>query len=79
MDFPAGPVAKTLFSNAGGTSLIPGSRSQDPTYLIGKKPTHGSNVVTNSIKTFKMVHIKNLKTTKQNIYGGARAGGKDMR
>ena len=37
MGFPGGPVAKTLFSNAGGAGLIPWSRSQDPTYLIAKK------------------------------------------
>ena len=44
-----------------------------------KKTWNRSNVVTNSIKTLTTVHIQNLKTTKQNIYGGARAGGKDMR
>ena len=65
MDIPGGPVVKTLFSNAGGAGLIPWSRSQDPTYLIAKKPKHGSNVVTNSIKTLKMVHIETKQSLKK--------------
>ena len=33
--------------------------SKDPIYLVDKKTKHvTSNIITNSLKTFKMVHIK---------------------
>ena len=56
-DFPGGPVVKTLCSNASGTSLIPGSGANIP-HASGPKTQ--SNIVTNSIKTLKMVHIKHF-------------------
>ena len=55
---PGGPVVKTLSSNARGVGLIPGWSAKIPYTLRPKKPTHRSNIVTNSIKTLKMVHIK---------------------
>ena len=39
-------------SNAGSVGWIPGQL----TCLLGKKPKHFAEVVTNSIKTLKMVH-----------------------
>ena len=40
---------------------IPGQDSWDPTWHTAKKPKHKtSNVVTNSIKTLKMAHSKNI-------------------
>ena len=44
-DFPRNPVIKTWSSNAGDVGLIPGWGAKTPHAL--------SNIVTNSIKTFK--------------------------
>ena len=63
-DFPGGPVVKTsLFTAAAvGSSLIGKLRSH---ILHGKKKKkkteYRSNIVTNSIKTLKMVHVKKKK------------------
>ena len=50
-----------LPSNAGGTGSIPGWRAKIP-YASQPKKKHRiqnkNNIVTNSIKIFKMVHIK---------------------
>ena len=58
-------MVKTLPSKAGGMGSIPGGGPKMPHALGPKKPKtqNRSNIVTNSIKTLKMVHIKkkNLK------------------
>ena len=68
--FPGHLVVKTLPSNAGSMSSIPGLEAKIP-YGSQKntqtKKTHThiktrNNIVTNSIKTLKMVHIKKKKT-----------------
>ena len=56
-DFPGGPVVKTLSSNAGGEGSIPGRGAKIPR---ASPPKNRSNIVTNSIKTLKMVHIKKI-------------------
>ena len=53
-DFPRGPVVKTSPSSAGGASLIPGWEAQIPQ---NSEPKNQNNIVVNSIKTLKMVHI----------------------
>ena len=67
-DFPGGPVVKTLPSNAETEGLIPGQGTKILQALWQKKKKKNtkniknrSNVITNSIKTFKMVHIKKLQ------------------
>ena len=59
-DLPGGPVVKTLLSNSGVTvpSLVRKLRSHLPRGQKNKDMKNRSNIVTNSIKTFKMVHIK---------------------
>ena len=66
-DFPGGPVVKTSSSNAGGVGSTPDqgakilhaswpkSQTNKQTKQLKK---NRSNIVTNSIKTFKMVHIQ---------------------
>ena len=59
-DFPDSPVVKTSSSNIESIGLIPGQGAKIPHTLW---PEHqnikiSSNMVTNSIKTLKMVHIK---------------------
>ena len=67
-DFPGGPVFKALPSNAGGVGLIPDQGAKIPHAL---RPKHQnikhcySNIVTNSIKTLKMVHIKKKNLEKK--------------
>ena len=62
-DFPGGPVVKTS-SNAGNASSVPGWGAKIlhalwPKYLA---VINRNNIVTNSVKTLKMIHIqKNLK------------------
>ena len=57
-------MVRTLSSNAGSASLIPGLGGKIHLSLGQKNPqniniiNHRSNIVTNSIKTLKMVHIK---------------------
>ena len=66
-DFPGGPVVKTLPSNAGGVSLTPGLGAKIP-HASGPKTQNikkRSNIVTNSIKTLKTVHIKKKKNLKK--------------
>ena len=59
-DFPGGPVVEALPSSAGGVGLIPGWGAKDPTCITGQKTKtqNGGNIVTNSIKTLKMIHVK---------------------
>ena len=61
-------MVNSALSNAGGVGLIPGQGVKIPHALGAKKnPKHKTiNVVTNSIKTLEMVHIKiNLKKKKK--------------
>ena len=62
--FHGGPVVKTSPSNAEGAGLIPGQGAKIPHVLWSKKKTHKnrSNIVTNSIKTLKMVYNNNQKS-----------------
>ena len=51
-------MVKTSSDNAGGVGSIPGQGTKIPHALQPKTPNlNRSNIVTNSIKTFKMVHI----------------------
>ena len=61
-DFPGSSVVKTSPSNAGGTGLIPGWGAKIPHALQPKNQNikNKSNIVTNSMKTLKMVHIKKI-------------------
>ena len=64
-DFPGGPAVRTSPSSAGGVGSIPGGRAKVP-HASWLKNQNRSNIVTNSMKTFKMAHIKNiLKKQKQ--------------
>ena len=61
-DFPGGPVVKTSPSNAGGEGSIHGRELRSHMPRGQKTKTENrSNLVTDSIKTLKMVHIKKLK------------------
>ena len=55
-------MVKTLPSNAKGADLSPGWEAKIPTCLVAKKSKHKnkSNIVTNSIKILKMIHIKKI-------------------
>ena len=59
-DFSGGPVVKTHASNAGGVGFILGPETKIPHDSQPKKTKHKQqdNIVTNSIKTLKMAHIK---------------------
>ena len=62
-------MVKTLPSNAGGTRLIPGRGAGIPHVSQPKNQNiNRSNIVTNSIKMLKIIHIKkNLKKNKMAI------------
>ena len=61
-NFPGGPVVKSSPSNAGGVDLVPGLAAKSPHAWWSKKTKHEtSNIVTNSIKTLKIGHIKKKK------------------
>ena len=67
-NFPGGPVVKTSPSNVGSAGSIPGWGAKIPHALrpkYQKNPQNRSNIVTNSIKTLKMVHVKNKKKSKK--------------
>ena len=53
-------MVKTSSSSAGGAASIPGQGAKIPHMPGGQKSKtqNGSNIVTNSIMTFKMAHIK---------------------
>ena len=59
---PGGPQARGSPSNIGGVGSIPGWGPKIPHALQSKKQivNNRSNTVTHSIKTWKMVRIKNL-------------------
>ena len=70
--FPGSPVVKTQSCNAEGAGSIPGIEANIPYIWCPepqniKKEKRRSNIVTNSTKTLKMVHIKKMfeKTKKQ--------------
>ena len=50
-DFPGGPVVKTSPPNARCAGSISGWGTKIPHALWPKQSRHGSNIVTNSIKT----------------------------
>ena len=56
-------MVKTLPSSPGGVGLIPGQGINIPHALRPKNQniSNKSNIVTNSIKTLKIAHIKKLK------------------
>ena len=60
-DFTGGQVVKTSPSNAGDKGSVPGGAARIPHALWPKKKNQNmnnrNNIVTNSIKTLKMVHI----------------------
>ena len=74
-DFPDNPVVKTLHSNTGGVGSILGcwakilqasgpenqKKKKKKTTRKTNKPWNGRNIVTNSIKTLKMVCIRKKK------------------
>ena len=72
---------KTSPSNTGGEGLIPGQGAKIPhaSWPKNQNIKNRSNVVTNSISTLKMVHIKKKKSliekkTDQNSEDGATGG-----
>ena len=67
-DLPGSPVVKTSPSSAEGVGLIPGWGAKIPRCLVAREPKQKkdrSNIVTNSVKTVKMVHIKTQQNTFQ--------------
>ena len=68
-DFLGGLVVKTLPSNAGGVGLIPGSRAKIPhaSWLKNQNIKSRSNIVINSIKTLKIVHIGKFFQKKREV------------
>ena len=63
-DFPGGPVVKNPTSNAGDVGSIPGRGAKIP-HASRPKNQNRSNIVTDSIKTLIMVHIKKKKKIKK--------------
>ena len=64
-DFPGGPVVKTSPSSAGVAGvMIPGWGTKIP-HLRAKKSKHRSKIVTDSVRTLKTAHTKNLKKHKR--------------
>ena len=61
-DFPSGPVGKTSLPNAVDEGSIPDHKAKIPHASWPKKQNinNRGNIVTTSIKTLKMVHIKHL-------------------
>jgi len=56
-------VVKTPPSHAGGGASMPDQEAEIAHASVGKnKPLNRNNIVTNSIKTLKMVYIKKMKT-----------------
>ena len=59
-DFPGSLVVKTPPSNAEGASLIPGWRAKIPhaSWPQNQNINNKSNIITNSIKTLKVIHVR---------------------
>ena len=69
-DFLGDLVVKTLPSSAGGAGLIPGQGAKiSPAFWPKNPPKYTSNVVTNSIKTIKMAHLKKIFKNKNKSHG----------
>ena len=68
-DFLGGLVVKTLPSNAGGVGLIPGKGAKIPhaSWLKNQNIKSRSNIVINSIKTLKIVHIGKIFQKKREV------------
>ena len=62
-------VVKTLPSDTGGMGSIPVQRVRSHVSCSQKPKQKTNNIVTNSIKTFKMVHIKKSKTINKMAIG----------
>ena len=59
-DFPGGPVVIALPSNAGGVDSVPSQGAGIPhASWLRNRNINTNNIVINSTKTLKMVHIKN--------------------
>ena len=60
--FPGGPLVKTSFSNSGGMCPNPsqGSKIAHDSQPKNDNINNRRNILTNSIKNLKMVHIKKL-------------------
>ena len=59
-DFLRSPAGKTSPSNTSSVGSIPCRGTKIPHALQPKKKKNRSNIITNSIKTFKMVFNKEL-------------------
>ena len=68
-DFPSGPMVKTSPSNAGGMDSIAGQGAKIPK---PRTQNSRSNIVTNSIKTLKIIHIKKILKIMLNQVHGSR-------
>ena len=53
-------------SNAGGVGSVPGQGADIP-HASGPKTQNICNIVTNSIKTLKIVHVKKKKIKKKKL------------
>ena len=59
-DFPGGLVVKTLPSKGRGVGWSPGQGAKILHAFWPKNQSIKQNIVTNSIKTLKMIHIKKV-------------------
>lgn len=62
-DLPGGPVVKTPPSKAGGVGLVPGRGDKIP-HAYGQNTENRGNIVRDSIKTLRLVHIQKSKQGK---------------
>ena len=77
-DIPGCPVIKTSPSNAGGMGSIP-RREAKILHASGPEDQNRSSIVTNLIKTLKMVHIKKKKRKKLPESEPYKTGSRDER
>ena len=69
-DLPGGPVLKISPSNARNMYSIPGWGTKIPHFSWSKTKQNKNNIVTNSIKTLKLVHIFKKKNLKWKLLAG---------
>ena len=62
-ELPGGPVANTPPSKAGGAGLVPGRGDKIP-HACGPNTENRSNIVRDSVKTLRLVHIQKSKQGK---------------
>ena len=62
-ELPGGPVANTPPSKAGGAGLVPGRGDKIP-HACGQNTENRSNIVRDSVKTLRLVHIQKSKQGK---------------